>query len=70
MTISENQCSGIISKGTMAFEGLHDHDVQRLIIENSSFMNNKSANGSAIYSSISKYITMSDLTIKGHQNTV
>ena len=69
MTFTDNLCSGASAKGTMVLEGIIPDYVFHLTISKSSFINNKSPRGAAIYSSLSLYLYLIDLTIIDNTNT-
>ena len=56
--------------GTMALEGTEFYSVEYLTISTSTFSNNESPNGSAIYSCLSIHANFIDLTIIGNETTV
>ena len=67
MTFTDNLCSGNEALGTMALREISVDYIYHLTISDSSFENNVSPKGSAIYSSLAVFVTLSDINIIGNE---
>ena len=69
MTFTDNLCSGNEVHGTMALRESSTSYIYELTISDSTFENNESPKGSAIYSSLAVTVILSDVNIIGNETT-